>query len=132
MAIRVKHNVLTQISLDTLATEKTYYPTTKEVVSDGFDGQMSSNISVAIAGSLSLTFGDVAAVKGLNLEVSADCVIRLNGSSDDIQLRRKPDAITGDMATFFIEGDISALIVDNSAGSAILTGFYVVWGDPTP
>ena len=45
MAIRVKHNVLVQISKDIDAKEKRYFPTTKEVISDLFFKQVTGDLS---------------------------------------------------------------------------------------
>jgi hypothetical protein len=131
MSLYVTLNPLVQIAEDSSGTGKTYYPTTKSQSSAGFDNQMNSSLQIAAAGSQSLTFGDVTAVKGFYLEVNQDCLVTINGGTP-IQLRRHPTATTTTKARFVIEADISSILVDNAAGVTELTGQYVAWGDPTP
>lgn len=132
MAIRMTHNLLVRFSNDTAGKQKLVWPDSNEVTSDGFDQQVTSNLQVAASASQALTFGDVAAVKGIYIEVNQDCLLTINGGSA-IQLRRHPGAnLTTDMARFFIEADITSIQIDNSANSSTLVGQYTAWGDPTP
>lgn len=131
MAIRVRHTVAVRTARDTDFNFAMWDPdvTLSEVILDGFDKQTNGVFTVAVSSSESLNLGDITAVKGMYLEVDADCLVRLNGSTDDIQMRI---GATGSPAKLFIEADISAVVVENQSGTAILNGVVVFWGDPTP
>jgi hypothetical protein len=134
MAIRVKHRVWVHAYEDTAAKNKLFAPDAElaEVVSDGFDKQVSGAFSVAASGNENLNLGDITAVKGLWLKIDGEAKLKINGSSDEIQLRLEPDGTAGeDYAKFFIEADISSLNVANGSAS-VMTGVYCAWGDPTP
>jgi hypothetical protein len=128
MAIRVRHNVLVQISADTDGNDKRFYPTTKEVVIDGFDRQQNKNFSVAASASEAMDIGDVTAPRGLYMECSADVDVVLNGS-ETLNMRV---AAGQSVAKLFYEGVISSVSVDNTAGASAVTGEFVIWGDVTP
>ncbi len=134
MAIRVKHRVWIQSSEDTAAKNKLFSqdPELSEVISDGFDKQVSGVISVAAAGNENLNFGDITSVKGLWLKIDGEAKLKINGSTDEIQLRLEPAGVAGtDFAKFFIEADISSLNVANP-GATVMSGVFCAWGDPTP
>lgn len=133
MSIRVKYKVLLQNSEDKVGKNKLFYredDVSQEVAIDGLDKQHSGNISVAVAATDTLSLGDLSDIRGLFLEVDADCTVRLNGSSDDI-LMKLPEGVTGGKAKLFIEATITAVAVENT-GAAQLNGVYCIWGDPTP
>jgi len=132
MTIRVKHVIAVQTSTDTDQTRKMFYldPDNESVISDSVQKQASGNLEVAIGGSETLSFGDVVDVRGFYLEVATDCRVRLNGSSDNIELKVVKDA-TPSKAKLFIEADLSQIEVDNTQGTVALTGIYCLWGDPT-
>ena len=131
MGIRVKHTVAVRTARDTDFKKPMWNPdpTLEEVVTDAFEKQSNGNFSIAASGTENIPFGDVAAVKGIYLEVTAACNVRLNGSLDDIVLT--PNA-SGAVAKLFLEAVISQVTVENTDGSAALEGVYVIWGDPTP
>ncbi len=133
MAIRVKHRVWVQLSEDTVAKNKLFSqdPELSEVISDGFDKQASGIISVAISGNENLNLGDITSVKGIWFKADGEVKLKINGSSDEIQLRLEPGAGDGDFAKFFIEADISAVNVVNDT-AAIVNCVYCAYGDPTP
>lgn len=128
MAIRIKHSVLVQISRDTDAKKKLFYPDANDVILDGFDAQSSGNLSVPATTIETIPFGDITDVRGLFVEVSGDVVVRLNGGTDNIPITLAPGATK---AQFFLEGNLSASVVENE-GATTITGIYCVWGDPTP
>ena len=134
MAIRVKHKILVQIGLDTDFNRKLFFiedNTSAEVVSDGYDQQTSGNVSVAATSIETLSFGDLTDVKGFYLEMDAACKVRLNGSDDAIDMIL-PDGVTEDpKAKLFIESTLTGVTIENESGAAI-TGFYALWGNPTP
>lgn len=133
MAIRIKHRVWIQAYEDTAAKHKLFAPDPElsEVVSDGFDKSTSGVFTVAASGNENLSFGDIAAVKGLWLKIDGEAKLKINGSSDEIQLRLEPGATAAeDFCKFFIEADISSLNVAN-AGEVVMSGVYLAWGDPT-
>jgi hypothetical protein len=134
MAIRVKHRVWVNVAEDTLMKNKLFSPDAElsEVISDGFEKTTSGRISIAASGNENLNLGDITAVKGLWLKVDGAAKIKINGSSDEIQLRLEPDGVAGtDFAKFFIEADISSLNVANDS-AVVMNGVWCVWGDPTP
>lgn len=133
MAIRIKHRVWVHVYEDTLGKNKLFAPDAElsEVVSDGFEKQASGRISIAASGNENLVFGDITNVKGLWLKIDGAAKLKINGSSDEIQLQLEPDGVDGtDFAKFFIEADISAVNIGNPSGS-VMNCVYCVWGDPT-
>lgn len=132
MAIRVKHKVRVHTFQDTDEKNGYYTPDDQlsEVVLDGFDKQCNSNLSIAANDSELLSFGDVTVVKGAYLEVNVEAKLKLNGSLDELQLR-KGNTLAATKAKFFFEGDITSIEVVAPTTEAVV-GEYVVWGDPTP
>lgn len=131
MAIRVSHTVAVRTSRDTEYKKAMWDPdvTLSEVILDIFEKQVNGNLSVAVSSSEQISFGDIDVVKGAYLEFDTDCLVRLNGSVDSIAVRT---AESGKAAKFFLEADISQIEVENQSSSTVLTGVYVLWGDPTP
>lgn len=127
MGIRVKHNVLVQVSRDTAADNKQFYPSSNEVIIDTFDRQVNGSISVAATSSESIAFGDVTDVRGVLIEMSGDFLLRLNGGVEDISVKMAP---SGSKAQVFLEADLSGIVIENEAATPI-TGVYCCWGDPT-
>lgn len=137
MAVRVNHNVLVQISRDTAGKDKAFYPETKLVTVDGWDKQMTSELAIAGGANENLSFGDIAAVKGIYLEVDRDANVILNSGAEVIALKLPPGATQGgsganDKATLFLNADITAVNVENTDATNALNGVYAAWGDPTP
>ena len=119
---------MVQISADTDGNEKRYYPETKELVIDAFDRHSVKNFQVAAAASEALDLSDIAAVRGMYLEVDGDCDVVLNGSATPIEMR-KSSTTTGVTAKLFIEGIIGSVTIDNTGGAAAVNGDVVLWGD---
>lgn len=128
MAIRVKHNVLVQISQDTSAKEKFYYPDTKETIIDVFDRQSVKNVQVAAAASEAMNLSDIDDVRGMFLELDGDCSVEVNGNAIPMQ---RASTATGTKARLFLEGAITSLTIDNTSGASAINGILVLWGDPT-
>jgi len=131
MAIRVRHNVLVQISGDTSAKDKRYYPETQDTIVDTMDRSSTKEIQVAGLASEVMNLHDIAAVKGMYLEVDGDIDLTIDGSATPVQLR-KASTVTGTKARFFMEGAITSLTLDNTANATAVNGVLVLWGDPTP
>ena len=127
MSIRVKHNVLLQISRDTLEKKKQFFPDANEVILAAFDSQSNGTLAIPATTSLTLDFGEVTDVRGLYIEVSADVVVRINGSLTNLPITLASDATKGQL---FLESNISAVIIENESATAI-TGVYALWGDPS-
>ena len=81
----------------------------------------------AAAADEALSTGDITAVKGMYLEVDQEVGLKLNGSSDILQLRIA-NSTTGAKAKFFFEGDVSAVLVVAHA-TAEANGYVIFWGD---
>lgn len=88
------------------------------------------DINVAASGTETLSLGDIDNVKGLRLEFDGDANVTLNGATDPLQARR-PDATTGRQAKLAFDGVVTQIDVMNPSTTAALTGFVVLWGDPT-
>jgi hypothetical protein len=132
MAIRVKHSVFVQASQDTAGKQKLFYQDAdlSAVVGDNYQRLASGNLAIAALATESLPTGDIDAIKGVYLEVSGQCNVRINGSTDDIVL--SPTAgITSGKAKLFLEAVITSLTIENTDASIELTGVYCLWGDPT-
>jgi hypothetical protein len=131
MAIRVRHTVVARTSRDTDFKKAMFNPEVDlaEVVLDTFEKQCNSNLSVAATTKEELSFGDVAAVKGIYLEVAAAAKVYINSSLDAIEL---VPGSSSHPAKLFLEANISKVEVENEAASGNLEGVYLVWGDPTP
>lgn len=130
--MRVKHTVLMQLARDT-EMRRLFYSDDSQLsqqVIDGFEKHAQGHIAIAAAATESLSFGDVAAVKGLYLEVDQNAKVRINGSATDIVLAKPPSA-SADAAKLFLEADVTAVEIENPTTEP-LTGIYIVWGDPTP
>ena len=130
MAIQIKHNVLVQISSDTDGKDKRYYPDSQETTLSGFDRSSVKDIQVAAAAIDVINFQDITLVKGMYLEVDGDIDLIINGSATAVPLVKGSTA-AGTKARFFMEGDITALSLDNSGGAAAVNGVLVMWGDPS-
>lgn len=130
MPIRVKHTVLIQISRDTEGQRKLFWgdEVSDQAVIDSLEKSAGSMLAVEPSAIESLTFGDVADVRGFYLEVNGPCLVRLDGGIQSLTLAPAPDALTAKM---FFEGPITGLEVQNTSTTDALAGLYVVWGDPT-
>ena len=134
--MRITHELVMLISRDESGNDIHFQR--KETISriqiDTYLKQHGGAFDVADTATLTLSMGDVAAVKGVYLEVDADCDVFLSGSADPIQLRKAPAASGGTApayAKLFLECDITQIDVEASQSSAV-NGWYVVWGDVAP
>lgn len=125
--MRVRHTVQVEIARDSDMKRKLFSddPQLSQVVIDTFQHQASSHLSIPAGDTETLGFGDVTLVKGMYLETSVDCLVRINGSADPIPMVKGNGA-----AKLFVEADISEVSVENPSAEDILTGIYCVWGDP--
>lgn len=130
MTIRVDHTVAPQISRDANQKLRLFFPDlSSEAISiDQFETAANSVLSVGPSAAQALTFGDVVDVRGLYLEVNQDCNLKLNGAVDAIPVKLAPNA---SKAKVFIEADINQIQVENLNATEVLSGVYVLWGDPT-
>ena len=131
MPFRIDHTVAMQITRDTNQKQKVFFSdlTAEAVTIATLDNAFGGGLSVAVSSTDSLSLGDIGDARGLYLEVDADCNVRLNGGVEDIPITVAPG---GARAKFFIEGTITAVTVENTSGTVVLTGAYCFWGDPTP
>ena len=130
--MRIKHKVTVRIAEDTLMQNLLFGPddVLAEIVLDDFQRTTSGLISINTTVTENLPLGDVDAVKGLYLRVSDDCIIKLNGGTQEIQLRKSDSGTSVSYAKFFIEADISQVAITAGA-TAVLTGMFCAWGDPS-
>jgi len=125
--MRTKHKVYVKIADDADMKDGLFAPddTLAEVIIDDFLHQNSGTVHVAAGATLEIPFGHVTAVKGCFLKLDNDCMLTLNDSATDIQLRAQ-----GSYAKFFLEGDLSKVEITAPAEEAI-EGLFCVWGDLT-
>ena len=128
--MRLKHTVQINASLDTDGKRKLFSddPSTALTDTEGYLNFADSSLRIEPTVTKALSFGDVAQVRGLYLEVNQEAVVAINGTTA-IQLRKAPGAL---VAKLFLEVAISALSVSNPSTTDVLTGVMVCWGDPTP
>lgn len=128
MAIRILLKLNTRIYSDTAKKNALFAPddALSEEVIDSFDQHSSSDFVIAATASEDLPLGDMDTIKGMYLAVDADCVVKLNGGTEQIQMR-KPS--TSSLAKLCIEADITQ--VNITAGAATLNGTICVWGTTT-
>lgn len=129
MSLRQKHKVWVNTSRNTSMTDLVYGPSENDrlVQNDSFDQWSGGSIDVAVSANEDLDLGDVDNVKGIYLEVDGDAQVKLNGSSDAIQLRRYATT-TGIVAKLFLEADITAVNVTNPDATTALNGHFHIWG----
>lgn len=130
--MRVSHKMIVKIGDDADYKDLLFStdPTLAETVADGFLRQASGRLNVAAAATEDVPFGDVDAVKALYLKVDADCIVKLNGGVEEIQLRKHDTVTTGTSAKLFLEADLSQVEITAPADSAV-NAVYCVWGDPS-
>jgi hypothetical protein len=129
MTIRVDHTVAPQISRDTNQKLRLFFPDlASEAVSiDQFETAANSVLSLAPLAVEALGFGDITDVRGMYLEVNQNCSLKLNGAVDAIPVKLAPNA---SKAKVFLEADINQIQVENLSTTEVLSGVYVLWGDP--
>ena len=122
--MRIRHKIYITIAREASENNYQWKPgdTQSEKIIDVYAKQDNHDFTVTAGNSEDLTFGDITAVKGFYLEVNGDCILRINGSTDDIQLRA-----TSSTAKCAMECDISQLTIE--AQAADITGTVVFWGD---
>lgn len=129
MTIRVDHTVAPQISRDSNQKLRLFFPDlSSEAVSiDQFQTAANSVLSLAPSAVEALGFGDITDVRGFYLEVNQDCNLKLNGAVDAIPIKLAPNAT---VAKVFLEADITQIQLENLNTTEVLSGVYVLWGDP--
>ncbi len=135
MPIRIIHQVIITISDDLAEPQKdivfTRDPDLAKQTIDTYTKEHGGNFNIADTVTESLDLGDIdSPAKGLYLEASQECSVRLSGSSDPIVLRLPPTPQTGAKVKLFVEGDITAVTVEASEGVAV-SGRYHLWGAGT-
>ena len=125
--MRLKTTVRVQAFLDAAMKRAMFNDdaTLSQTQTDGYAKQANSVLSIVAGATETLSFGDVTAVKGIYLEVDKEAIVVLNGG-DPIQMRMADGATT---AKLFLEADLSAVTVENTEVTDVLTGFYCIWGD---
>jgi hypothetical protein len=130
MTLRIKHKVWVNTSRNTAMTDLVYGPTEVErlVQTDAFDQWGGGSFSVGASLNEDLDLGDITNVKGIYFQCDSDVRIKINGSSDLIQLRKPSN---GSNAKFFIEADITQINVDNDSATDPVSGHFHIWGSST-
>ena len=127
--MRIKDKIWVNIAKDADMEFGQFTPSETKVSRqiDAYTQQFNGDFSIDQTTNEDLDLGDITAVKGLWLEVSADCLLTLNGAATPIQLRRAGTGTT-DVARVYIQADITQINITAPADAGI-TGTYAIWGD---
>jgi hypothetical protein len=125
--VRIRHKVYPKISDDSAGKNLQFAPddALAEVIIDVYTKQANSYFSVVAGATETMSLGDVAAVKGVYLEVNGDCDVYVNGGVVSIPMKL---ATGGTVAKLFLEATITSISVKAPALVAV-TGKICVWGD---
>lgn len=128
--MRISHKIILVVSEDSAAKQILFGidATLAENIVTSYLHQNSGTIKIAASATEQVPFGDVDSVKGCYLRFDKDVKIKLNGSADEIQIRKSG---TGDVAKFFIEADLTQIDIIGD-GTDVTNGVYCVWGDTAP
>lgn len=131
--IRVVHNVQLHISQDVDDQQKNSmaerHVDLSKVTIDTYAKQNSGNFDIPDTQMISLSLGNITSLaKGLYIETTEDCAVRLNGSSDPINLKKGTNQ---SLAKLFIEADISAVTITADQAAAV-DGYFALWGEEAP
>jgi hypothetical protein len=125
--VRIRHKVYPKISDDSAGKNLQFAPddALAEVIIDVYTKQANSYFSVVAGATEVMSLGDVAAVKGVYLEVNGDCEVFVNASATAIPMKL---VTGGTVAKLFLEATITSISVKAPALVAV-TGKICVWGD---
>lgn len=123
--MRLKHTVRVNVGRTTDMKDMWFSmdEQTSEKIIDTMTKHVSGDFKIGAGLSETLSLGDIDAVKGIYVEAASDCTVKINGSTDAIQLRRQKD-----YAKLFLEADITSIEITAGATDD-LTGVYCAWGD---
>jgi len=128
--MRLKHKMWLNLAIDTDLKDLVYGPAETErlIQTDAFDQWDGAKINLADGDNADLSLAGITNVKGVYLQIDGDAKVKLNGSSDAIQLRRYATT-TGIVCKLMLEADITAINVENPSGSgAAMSGHFIAWG----
>lgn len=127
--MRIKHKVNVRIADDADFKNFLFAPddTLSEVIIDAYYRQSSGKFKILMNTNEDISLGDITAVKGIYIRVNKDAVVKLNGGSEEIQLRRS-GATSTDYAKLFLEADITEVNI-TAPVTEDLEGMFCAWGD---
>lgn len=129
MTMRVKHKVGMQVGLDAAFNRKLFYHELEGVLQnqqiDTFQRAIGGNYSIAASSAQTLNPGDVTQIRGIYLEVGADCQVDVNGLGAIALVK------SGTVAKLFLEATITSVEVTNPSVDTPLEVEYCMWGDPS-
>ena len=89
--------------------------------------------SIAISASEALPTGDVDDVRGVYIRVDTEAGIDIDWNAIGTALEYRPaDANTDRKTTLFQEMLVASATLTNPSATVVMTGIYVLWGDPLP
>lgn len=127
--MRIKHKVNVRIADDADFKNFLFAPddALSEVIIDAYYRQSSGKFKIALNTNEDISLGDITSVKGIYIRVNKDAVVKLNGGTEEIQLRRS-GSTTSDYAKLFLEADITAVNI-SAPVTEDLEGMFCAWGD---
>ena len=128
--MRIKHKVNVRIANDADMYDLLIGPddTRSEVTIDAYTRMTSCKLKVTATENEDVPLGDVDACKGIYLIVDQEVILKLNGGTEEFQVR-KPTTSASVYARFFFEGDINQVNITAGSDDALAT--FCVWGDTT-
>ena len=126
--MRLQHTVQVNLTQDIEGKRKLFSDAATAAKMDirSYSHHVIGSINIATLETESLNFGDVTLVRGIYLELDQSAKVRLNGSTDIIQMNIASDATK---AKLFLEAEITQVSIENPTAN-ILNGVFVAWGDP--
>lgn len=126
--MRLKHKVIVKVADDADMKDLLFSidEQLSEVIIDAWTRCCSGKVKVDLNTDEDLCLGDVAVVKGLYLKANKDVVVKLNGSSEGISLKRA-GTTTSCYAKLFLEASITSINVAAPATEDAEI-VYCVWG----
>lgn len=137
MAIRIRSNIQLSAFEDVSEQKPLFGSKTRsdELIIPNMDRLVSGRLSIAVSGTESLPLGDVAVPRGVYLLMDGAANLVLNGGTETFNLLPASSGTTSAVgvptqARFFFEGSLTAVSITNPSATVVLTGTYVVYGDP--
>lgn len=130
--MRVKSLVNVRIYESTNERDLLFGPSVDDATStvDSYNETHSGRFQVAASTTISLGLGSLQSCRGLFIRAFGDFDLAVNGAAP-IQVRRRPSAAATEMASFYVDGVVTSATVTNASASAVLGGYFAMWGDPT-
>ncbi len=101
-----------------------------EVLIDGrFEKRTDIELDLEEAEIMDLPLGDMGTAAGFYLKLDGDVDVTINGQGP-IPMRRANPEDSASTATWLLEGEFTALTIENVTAGTIISGRFIAWGAP--